>query len=58
MQTEVDRTNETLGSSSNGGVMRHRDCGLLKRAKFSKAHGRIDPSGDGGLHETLNELAH
>ncbi|MGH1572823.1 hypothetical protein ACRAWG_21790 [Methylobacterium sp. P31] len=47
MQRKVNRTDEPLGRSSYGRVLRHRHCGFLKRAKLSKARGWIDPSGDG-----------
>jgi hypothetical protein len=47
LQTEVDCADESLGRLGNSKVLRHRDCGLLKRSKLLKARSWIDSSGDG-----------
>jgi hypothetical protein len=47
---------DLLGCSSYGRILRHRDNRVLQCAKLLKAGGWINASGDGGLHETSDEL--
>jgi hypothetical protein len=43
LQTEISCANDPLASLRNGGVVQHRDGGLLQRAKLMKARDRVGP---------------
>lgn len=56
LQRVVDGLDELLGGPDRCRIARHRDRRLLQCAELLKASGRIEPAGDGGLHEALDEL--
>ncbi|WP_170855194.1 hypothetical protein [Methylobacterium sp. 275MFSha3.1] len=53
----IDHTDELLGGFSDGGILRHCDCGLLQRAKLLKPRDWITSPGDRRLYEALDQFA-